>query len=58
MVLGAYLPRSVPQKHHYRIWRSPKVIENLFQLDFKDYVALYEIKGEETEFLAKLRWKY
>jgi hypothetical protein len=58
IVLGAYLPRSVLQRHHYSIWQSPKVIEIFFQIDFKDYVALYEIKDEETEFLAKLRWKY
>lgn len=56
ITLGEYYPRSILQRHRYRLWHSPDEFEWFFALEFDDYLKLYEITDQETTVLAKLRW--
>lgn len=56
ITLGEYLPRSILQRHRYRLWHSPEEFTWFFALEFDDYLKLYEIEDQETMVLAKLRW--
>lgn len=54
--LGTFTPRKVLQRHRYSVAASPAQITDFFGLDFEDYLALYNIKDQETTVLARLRW--
>ncbi|MFM5968702.1 MAG: hypothetical protein ACKOQ8_06670 [Micrococcales bacterium] len=55
-LLGTFTPRKVLQRHRYSVAATPAQITDFFGLEFEDYLALYNIKDQETTVLARLRW--
>lgn len=54
--LGIYQRRLILQRHRFCIFFPPDLITNFFDLNFDDYLALYEIDDEVDAILARIRW--